>query len=167
TTRRRQRRWAVARVSAFSTSTPTATGRGSCSSCSACARVPVSAETLRRIAIVPAYNEERNIGRVVDELRAFDSGLDVVVVSDGSAHRTAEVAADHGAHVVRLPFNLGIGGAVQTGFQYAHANGYELGVRCGGVCPQHPFELPKVLAPVLAGEVDIAVGSRFVSGEGY
>src|SRR5205085_9068599 len=98
---------------------------------SGCGRKLVS-EPLRRIAIVPAYNEERAIGRVVEELRAFDPGLDVVVVSDGSSDRTAEVAAEHGAHVVRLPFNLGIGGAVQTGFQYAHANGYELVVRCDG-----------------------------------
>ena len=68
---------------------------------------------------MPAFNEEHNIGSVIDELRAFAADLEVVVVSDGSVDRTAEVAAEHGAHVVRLPFNLGIGGAVQTGFQYA------------------------------------------------
>jgi len=127
----------------------------------------VSAETRRWIAIVPAYNEERNIGQVIDELRAFDPGLDVVVVSDGSADRTAEVAAEHGAHVVRLPFNLGIGGAVQAGFRYAWVNGYELAVRCDGDGQHIPAELPKVIAPVLAGEADIAVGSRFAGGEGY
>jgi glycosyltransferase involved in cell wall biosynthesis len=127
----------------------------------------VSAEGLRRIAIVPAYNEEDNIGRVVDELHTFDAGLAVVVVSDGSADRTAEVAAAHGAHVVRLPFNLGIGGAVQTGFRYAEENGYDLVVRCDGDGQHDPSELPSVLAPVLAGEADIAVGSRFVEGAGY
>ena len=58
---------------------------------------------LRRIAIVPAFNEEGNVGRVIDELRAFDPGLDIVVVSDGSIDRTAAVAAEHGAHVIRLP----------------------------------------------------------------
>ncbi len=127
----------------------------------------MSAEGLKRIAIVPAYNEEQNVARVIDELRAFDPGLDVVVVSDGSHDRTAEVAAEHGAHVVQLPFNLGIGGAVQTGFQYAHENGYELVVRCDGDGQHIPAELPKVLGPVLAGEADIAVGSRFAGGEGY
>jgi hypothetical protein len=121
----------------------------------------------RRIAIVPAYNEEGNIGRVVDELRAFDAGLDVVVVSDGSVDRTAEVAAEHGARVVRLPFNLGIGGAVQTGFRYAWENGYELAVRCDGDGQHDPSELPKVLAPVLADEADIVVGSRFAGTETY
>jgi glycosyltransferase involved in cell wall biosynthesis len=127
----------------------------------------VSAEAMKRIAIVPAYNEELNIGRVIDELRAFDPGLHVVIVSDGSLDRTAEIALEHGAHVVKLPFNLGIGGAVQAGFRYAHENGYELVVRCDGDGQHDPSQLPKVLAPVLAGDADIAVGSRFAGGEGY
>ena len=122
---------------------------------------------MKRIAIVPAYNEELNIGRVVDELHAFDSELHVVVISDGSVDRTTTVAAEHGAHVVALPFNLGIGGAVQTGFKYAHENGYDLVVRCDGDGQHIPAELPKVLAPVLDGEADIAVGSRFAGGDGY
>jgi glycosyltransferase involved in cell wall biosynthesis len=127
----------------------------------------VSAEAMKRIAIVPAYNEELNIGRVIDELRAFDPGLHVVIVSDGSLDRTAEIALERVPHVVKLPFNLGIGGAVQTGFRYAHENGYELVVRCDGDGQHDPSQLPKVLAPVLAGDADIAVGSRFAGGEGY
>jgi glycosyltransferase involved in cell wall biosynthesis len=131
------------------------------------AAAPAGLEALRRIAIVPAFYEERNIGRVLDELRAFDAGLEVVVVSDGSVDRTALVAAEHGAHVIQLPFNLGIGGAVQTGFRFAWENGYQLAVRCDGDAQHDPAELPKVIAPVVAGEADIAVGSRFASGEGY
>ena len=122
---------------------------------------------LRRIAIVPAFDEERNIGRVVGELRAFDPGLEIVVVSDGSADRTAEVAEAVGAHVIRLPFNLGIGGAVQTGFRYAYENGYDLVVRVDGDGQHDPGELDRVLAPVLADEADIVVGSRFAGGAGY
>jgi len=122
---------------------------------------------LRRVAIVPAYNEERNIGRVVAELRAFDDGLDVVVISDGSVDGTAAAARAAGAHVLRLPFNLGIGGAVQTGFKFAWERGYELAVRCDGDGQHVPAELPKVIAPVVAGKADIAVGSRFAGGEGY
>src|SRR5207253_6806162 len=74
---------------------------------------------LRRVAIVPALNEEHTIGRVIDELRAFDPGLDVVVIDDGSLDTTSQVARAKGARVLRLPFNLGVGGAVQTGFRYA------------------------------------------------
>ncbi|HZO97699.1 MAG TPA: glycosyltransferase family 2 protein [Gaiellaceae bacterium] len=134
-------------------STPAATG------------APLAA--LRRVAIVPAFNEERNVGRVLDELRALDPGLDLVVVSDGSADRTAEVAEAHGAHVLRLPFNLGIGGAVQTGFRYAWEEGYELAVRLDGDGQHDPSELRALVAPVVAGEADLAVGSRFVAGGGY
>jgi glycosyltransferase involved in cell wall biosynthesis len=121
----------------------------------------------RCIAIVPAYNEERNIGRVLEELRRFDPTVDVVVVCDGSRDRTADVAAEHGANVVRLPFNLGIGGAVQTGFRFASENGYDLVVRCDGDGQHVPAELHHVLAPVLAGDADICVGSRFAGGDGY
>jgi glycosyltransferase involved in cell wall biosynthesis len=123
--------------------------------------------TVKRIAIVPAFNEERNVGRVLDELRAIDPGLDVVVVSDGSTDRTAEVASARGAYVIRLPFNLGIGGAVQTGFRYAWEEGYELAVRLDGDGQHDPGELPLLVAPVVAGEADLAVGSRFVEGRGY
>ena len=87
---------------------------------------------LKRIAIVPALNEEATVGRVIDEIRAFDPGLDVVVVDDGSIDRTAGIAADRGAHVVRLPFNLGIGGAVQTGYRFAFEHGYDIAVQLDG-----------------------------------
>ena len=122
----------------------------------------------RRVAIVPAFEEEANIGRVVDELRAYDAGLDVVVVDDGSYDGTADVARAHGAVVLRLPFNLGIGGAVQTGFRYAYEQGYEVAVRVDGDGQHDPAQLDAVLAPVLAGDADIAVGSRFAAGgDGY
>jgi len=123
---------------------------------------------LRRVAIVPALNEERALPAVIDELRAFDPGLDIVVVDDGSLDRTAEVAAAKGAHVLRLPFNLGIGGAVQTGFRYAFEHGYDIAVRVDGDGQHDPSQLDRVLAPVLSGEADIAVGSRFATeSDGY
>jgi glycosyltransferase involved in cell wall biosynthesis len=121
-----------------------------------------------RIAIVPAYREERAIAGVVAEIRAFDPGLDVVVVDDGSRDGTAAAARAAGAAVVSLPFNLGIGGAVQTGFKYALAHGYDLAVRLDGDGQHDPTELPKLIEPVLAGKADIVVGSRFAQDDpGY
>ena len=122
---------------------------------------------MKKIAIVPALNEQGSIGRVIDEIRAFDEKLDVLVVDDGSAARTAVVARSKGAVVLRLPFNLGIGGAVQTGFRYAHERGYDLAVRVDGDGQHDPAQLARVVEPVVNGEVDICVGSRFVSNDGY
>jgi len=120
---------------------------------------------LKRIAIVPALNEEETVGRVIGEIRAFDPGFDIVVVDDGSVDRTAGVAADRGAYVVRLPFNLGIGGAMQTGYRFAFEHGYDLAVQIDGDGQHDPTQLPKILAPVLSGEADLCVGSRF-TGDG-
>ena len=123
---------------------------------------------VRRVALVPAFNEEANVGRVIDEIRAVDPMVDIVVVDDGSVDRTADVAREHGATVVRLPFNLGIGGAVQTGFRYAFEQGYDLAVRLDGDGQHDPSQLDRILRPVLADEADIAVGSRFAGArEGY
>ncbi len=122
---------------------------------------------LKRVAIVPALNEQDSIGRVIDEIRAFDPGLEVVVVDDGSVDRTAAVAEGRGAHVIRLPFNLGIGGSVQTGFRYAFEQGFRLAVRLDGDGQHDASQLGRLLEPVLADEVDVAVGSRFAAPSRY
>jgi glycosyltransferase involved in cell wall biosynthesis len=119
----------------------------------------------RVIAVVPAHDEADAIGAVVAGILALQPRFDVVVVDDGSTDATAAIASEHGAAVVRLPFNLGIGAAVQTGFQYALAQGYELAVRLDGDGQHDPHELPKLLAPVERGEADIVTGSRF-TGDG-
>jgi glycosyltransferase involved in cell wall biosynthesis len=121
---------------------------------------------LKRLAVVPAYNEEASVGRVIDEIRKFDPNFDIAVVDDGSVDRTAGVAADRGAHLIRLPFNLGIGGAVQTGYRYAFENGYDIAVQIDGDGQHDPAQLPKILEPLLAGAADLVVGSRFADGGG-
>jgi glycosyltransferase involved in cell wall biosynthesis len=123
-------------------------------------------EQLRRVAIVPAFNEEGCIGEVIGEIRAFDAGLEIVVIDDGSVDATSRVARAAGAHVLKLPFNLGIGGAVQTGFRYAHENDFELAVRVDGDGQHDPAQLRAVIDPVLRDEVDIAVGSRYLASNG-
>jgi glycosyltransferase involved in cell wall biosynthesis len=120
----------------------------------------------RRLAIVPARNEEDAVGRVVEELRAFDRELDVVVIDDGSEDATAERAAAAGAAVVTLPFNLGIGGAVQTGFKYALEHGYDTVIRLDGDGQHDPTQIPNLLVPLDRSEADVVVGSRFAAGAG-
>jgi glycosyltransferase involved in cell wall biosynthesis len=119
----------------------------------------------RTVAVVPAYDEEGAIAGVVEGIRAFDPSIDVVVVDDGSTDSTAAVAVSAGAAVVRLPFNLGIGGAVQTGFRYALEHGYEVAVRLDGDGQHDPAELPKLLAPLVRGAADVVTGSRFQDTE--
>jgi glycosyltransferase involved in cell wall biosynthesis len=120
----------------------------------------------RIVAVVPAFDEEGAIGSVVDEIRAFDAAIDVVVVDDGSSDRTAANAAAAGAAVVRLPFNLGIGAAVQTGFRYALEGGYDVAVRLDGDGQHDPSELPKLLGPLTRDEADVVTGSRFRDDDG-
>ena len=120
----------------------------------------------RCLAIVPARNEAEAVGRVIAELRAFDPGIDVLGIDDGSTDETAARAGAAGAIVLRLPYNLGIGGAVQTGFKYALAHGYGTVVRLDGDGQHDPGEIPKLLQPLARDEADVVVGSRFASGEG-
>ncbi len=118
------------------------------------------------MAIVPARNESGAIGKVVDEIKGFDPAIDVVVIDDCSTDDTAEVAESRGATVLRLPFNVGIGGAVQTGFRYALEEGYEVAVRLDGDGQHAASEIAKILGPVDAGDADLVIGSRFVDPDG-
>jgi glycosyltransferase involved in cell wall biosynthesis len=122
---------------------------------------------LRKIAIVPALNEERSIAAVIAEIRAADPEFDVVVIDDGSTDRTAARAAEQGARVLTLPFNLGIGGAVQTGLQYAREHDFAIAVQVDADGQHDPSQLPQLLAPIVAGEADVVVGSRFLGERNY
>ena len=122
----------------------------------------------RIIAIVPAYNEAAALPHVVRDLRAGPVPLDIVVIDDGSRDDTSAVARRLGVAVVTLPFNLGIGGAHQTGFQYAVARGYGIAVQLDGDGQHLAREIPALLAPLEAGAADVVVGSRFaIRGHGY
>ncbi len=123
--------------------------------------------TKSRLAILPALNEEGSIGRVVAEVRAVDPGFEILVIDDGSTDDTAGEAERAGARVVRLPYNLGIGAAVQTGYQYALSHGFEIAVQIDGDGQHDPRDLNRLLEPLLRGEVDMVVGSRFCGDREY
>jgi len=119
------------------------------------------------LVFVPAWNEEENLPAVLDELARELPGTDILVVDDGSTDRTAAVAREHEAAVLGFEENRGLRAAVAAGYDYARREGYGY---CGRVDAdgQHPAaELRRLLDRVRTGECDVAVGSRFVAGDGY
>jgi len=118
------------------------------------------------LIIVPAFNECGNIGRTVEEIRQLSPGVDVLVIDDGSLDVTADEARLAGGMVVSLPFNLGIGAAVQTGFQYAQRYGYDIAVQIDGDGQHDASFLNKIIEPILRDEADMVVGSRFLQKVG-
>jgi glycosyltransferase involved in cell wall biosynthesis len=124
-------------------------------------------QILRRVVIIPARNEEDSVAGVIGEIQAADPDFVVVVVDDGSTDRTAQAAEAAGAIVLRLPYNLGIGGAVQTGYQYARENDFDIAVQVDGDGQHDPSEIPRLLEPILDGRADMVVGTRFMEGGGY
>jgi glycosyltransferase involved in cell wall biosynthesis len=117
----------------------------------------------RSLAVVPAYNESATVGDVVRALHRDAPDFDVLVVDDGSTDDTAGRAAEAGAEVVRLPFNLGIGGAVQAGFVYAEEHGYDRMAQVDGDGQHDPRELGRLDEAMRRHGVDMVCGSRFLS----
>ena len=122
---------------------------------------------LRVLAIVPAHNEGETTAEVVRDIHRLAPGVDVVVVDDCSSDRTGDWAREAGAHVLPLPVNLGIGGAVQTGFKYAEAHGYDAVVQVDGDGQHDPAEIGLIIGPVARGEADVLIGSRFLKKTAY
>lgn len=119
------------------------------------------------LVFIPAWNEEKNLPAVLDEVVKVLPGVDRLVVDDGSTDGTARVAHDHGAEVLSFGENRGLPFGVAAGYAYAAEHGYAY---CGRVDAdgQHPVaELARLLELVRSGACDVAVGSRFVSGDGY
>jgi glycosyltransferase involved in cell wall biosynthesis len=122
----------------------------------------------RCLAVVPAYNEADNVASVVRALHRDAPHFDVVVIDDGSTDATASSAEEAGARVVTLPFNLGIGGAVQTGFTYAREHDYQYMVQVDGDGQHDPREIAALQAAMAkTPEVDMICGSRFATDTGY
>lgn len=127
---------------------------------------------MKRIAaIVPAYNEEEAIAFVVNDINALAESqqllIDVIVVNDCSKDSTADVISKLKCIALNLPINLGIGGAVQTGFKYALKNGYDYAIQIDGD-GQHPAsEIPKIVNAAIKNDFDVVIGSRFISNEGF
>ncbi|GIM45592.1 glycosyl transferase family 2 [Collibacillus ludicampi] len=119
------------------------------------------------LVIIPAYNEEKSVGHVIQKIRRAVPSVDVLVVNDGSTDATSQVARQAGAQVVDLPFNLGIGGGMQTGYLYAYRNGYDAAVQIDADGQHDPADLPRLLTHLEKGEADLILGSRYVEKTRY
>lgn len=117
----------------------------------------------RTLVVVPAWNEEASISDVVHELRETLPAVDVVVVDDGSTDATAAAARTAGATVLRLPYNLGVGGAMRLGYRYAWEQGYDVAVQVDADGQHDPRYVPKLVD--MLSEADLVIGARF-AGEG-
>ncbi len=124
--------------------------------------------TARILVIIPAFNEAGNIEKTVQEVLGapnLGASVTVLVINDGSLDDTALRAEHAGAKVVSLPFNLGIGGAVQTGYRFAFKNGFDIAIQVDGDGQHDPAYLAQLVAPLVDGSADMVVGSRFLEGK--
>jgi glycosyltransferase involved in cell wall biosynthesis len=119
-------------------------------------------ESQNVLVVVPAFNEARNIGMVLEELKRAQPEFSVIVVDDGSVDGTAKVAASAGIQVLTLPFNLGVGAAMRLGFKYAQQNGFKAVVQVDADGQHVPSEIDSLLEKLT--EHDVVIGSRFAQG---
>ncbi len=119
------------------------------------------------LVIIPALNEEGSVGKVVKEVKEHLPQIDILVVNDGSSDLTSEKAKEAGAVVLDLPFNLGIGGAMQAGYQYAFEKSYDIAIQVDGDGQHDPKEIGKLIKTLEEKKLDMAIGSRFIGDLGY
>jgi glycosyltransferase involved in cell wall biosynthesis len=121
---------------------------------------------MRTLIFIPAWNEEESVGEVIAGVRDALPDTDVLVIDDGSTDRTRDHALAAGALVASLPFNQGLGAALQTGYLYALREGYDFCAHLDGDGQHPPEEVVRVLEPVWSGEADLVIGSRYHSDAG-
>jgi len=122
---------------------------------------------MRLVALIPAYQAAHCLGEVLLRIQALEDVPDILVVDDGSRDATARLARERGVTVLCHPFNQGVGGALQTGFRWAVAHGFDVGVQLDADGQHDPAYLASLLEPVRAGRCDVSIGSRYVRRSGY
>lgn len=122
---------------------------------------------MKKIIIIPAYNEQENIERTVNAIQKSAQGFDYVIINDCSTDSTRKICEEKGFDIVNLPINLGIGGAVQTGYKYAYENGYDVAVQVDGDGQHDPEFLNTMAKYLVEHQVDMVIGSRFIEKKGF
>lgn len=120
---------------------------------------------MKVLAIIPAYNEEENIELLLNKLKM--SGVDILVINDNSIDSTSEICKKYAVNIIDLPCNLGIGGAVQTGYKYAKKNNYEIAIQVDGDGQHDPKFIDVLIEPLTSGKADMVIGSRYINKNGF
>jgi glycosyltransferase involved in cell wall biosynthesis len=128
----------------------------------------VKVTLLKILIIIPAYNEERNIQNLIRDLLKFDQyNVDLLIINDFSTDRTSDVCKNLGLKVIDLPCNLGIGGAVQTGYKYARQHNYDIAIQVDGDGQHKPTYLGDLIRPLVNEKADMVIGSRYIEKKGF
>ncbi|WP_426350474.1 glycosyltransferase family 2 protein [Alloiococcus sp. CFN-8] len=122
---------------------------------------------MKKLIIIPAYNEESNIKDVVNYIIRTVPDYDYIIINDGSTDKTEEICKNEGFNYISLPVNLGIGGAVQTGYRYALENQYDIAVQIDGDGQHDCRDLDRLLDKLKKNRYNMVIGSRFISREGF
>ncbi|MCR4689559.1 MAG: glycosyltransferase family 2 protein [Saccharofermentans sp.] len=122
---------------------------------------------MRKLVIIPAFNEASAIKATVDAIRSKAPTYDIIVINDHSRDNTKEVLEECGIPAINLPVNLGIGGAVQTGYKYGVRNGYDIAVQVDGDGQHDPMYLEALEKVLIENDCDLVIGSRFIDKEGF
>ena len=122
---------------------------------------------MKKLIIIPAYNEEENIERTIRMIEKGTNDFDYVIINDCSKDNTKKICEKNHFNYVDLPINLGIGGAVQTGYKYALNNGYDLAVQVDGDGQHDPQFLEEMAEYLVENKLDMVIGSRFINKEGF
>ena len=122
---------------------------------------------VKKLIIIPAFNEEENIEKTVTSIEKDAKEFDYVIINDCSTDRTKQICEQKGYNIVNLPINLGIGGAVQTGYKYAYVNGYDVAVQVDGDGQHDPEFVNEMAEYIEKNKVDMVIGSRFIEKKGF
>ena len=122
---------------------------------------------MKKLVIIPAFNEEGNLEKTIKDIKDNAPDFDYVIINDCSTDKTLEMCRRHGFSYLNLPVNLGIGGAVQTGYRYAYYHGYDIAVQFDGDGQHSASHLEDMVTTLIDTESDLVIGSRFIEKEGF
>ncbi|GLC87883.1 glycosyltransferase family 2 protein [Lysinibacillus piscis] len=124
---------------------------------------------MKILIIIPAFNEEENLGDLIKKIKKYDNenNLDILVINDQSTDETSLVCKREGVNVIDLPCNLGIGGAVQTGYKFAAMHNYDIAIQVDGDGQHNPEYIEKLIEPIIQGHSTMVIGSRYIEHLGF